>query len=262
MIDQATAGDRDTPVLVGKDLVKEYPSEGTTVRALDGIDINVGAESFTAVMGPSGSGKSTLLHVLGTLDRPTSGEVILEGEPMSSLSDKRLSAARRQKIGFVFQFFSLVPVLTAEENIALPAIIDGKSKAHWSDRLEELLERVGLQDRRSNLPSQLSGGQQQRVAIARALFLRPTVLLADEPTGNLDSKTGLDILRLLKDLQQESAQTVVMVTHDPKAAAFGDDVLYIKDGKIAANLDLRKMGAGGGEERSQSVFTWLQTVEA
>ncbi len=249
-------------VLAGRDLVKEYTTEGTPVRALDGISIDVPKGSFLSVMGPSGSGKSTLLHVLGTLDAPTAGEVFLDGQPMSALKDKALSLARRHKIGFVFQFFSLVPVLSAEENIALPAIIDGVRPSGYKDRVEELINVVGLGDRRANLPSQLSGGQQQRVAVARALFLRPAVLLCDEPTGNLDSLRSLEILNLLKDLQTNQGQTIVMVTHDPRAASFGDEIIYLRDGRIAERFDPSRSRVKRGEDRAQSVLAWLQTVEA
>jgi len=250
------------PVLAGLDLVKEYTSDGTPVRALDGISIDVPRGAFISIMGPSGSGKSTLLHVLGTLDAPTSGEVFLEGQPMSTLKDKALSLARRHKIGFVFQFFSLVPVLSAEENVALPAIIDGVRPNGYKERVEELISVVGLGDRRSNLPSQLSGGQQQRVAVARALFLKPAVLLCDEPTGNLDSRNSLEILNLLKDLQTNHGQTVVMVTHDPRAASFGDEIIYLRDGSIAERFDPSSVKRKRGEDRAQSVLAWLQTVEA
>lgn len=248
----------ESVVLIARDLVKEYGGNGAAVRALDGVSLDVKRGGFISVMGPSGSGKSTLLHVMGALDRPTSGDVSIENEDLARLSDKALSLVRRHKIGFIFQFFSLVPVLSAEENIALPAVIDGDGKSEYSKRVDELLELVGLDDRRANLPSELSGGQQQRVAIARALLMRPSILLADEPTGNLDSKTGLEILQLIKRLQSEEGQTVVMVTHDPRAAAFGESIVYLKDGRIGARLELSE---AGGDDPAQAVLSWLQTVE-
>lgn len=248
----------ESEVLTARDLVKEYKGDGSPVRALDGVTLGVKRGSFISVMGPSGSGKSTLLHVMGALDRPTSGDVAIEGRDLSRLSDKALSLVRRHKIGFIFQFFSLVPVLSAEENIALPAIIDGDGKSEYTNRVDELLGLVDLTDRKGNLPSELSGGQQQRVAIARALLLRPSILLADEPTGNLDSKTGLEILQLIKKLQSDEGQTVVMVTHDPRAAAFAESIVYLKDGRIDARLEVAE---AGGDDPAQAVFSWLQTLE-
>ncbi len=245
-------------VLAARDLVKEYTSGQGTLRALDGVSLDVERGRFLSIMGPSGSGKSTLLHLLGGLDGPTSGDVLLEGAPMSGLSDKQLTLARRHKIGFVFQFFNLVPVLSVEENIALPAVIDGKRPREYAERLERVMQLVGLTDWRTNLPSEISGGQQQRVAIARALFGEPAVLLADEPTGNLDSKTGQEILELLKNAQTDLGQTVVMVTHDPRAAAFADEVILLQDGRIADRHEV----TGGGEERAAAVFAWLQAAGA
>jgi putative ABC transport system ATP-binding protein len=245
-------------VLAAQNLVKEYTSGTGTLRALDGVSLDVPRGRFLSIMGPSGSGKSTLLHLLGGLDAPTSGDVLLEGAPMSGLSDKQLTLARRHKIGFVFQFFNLVPVLDVAENIALPAVIDGKKPKEYAERLERVMQLVGLTDWRTNLPSEISGGQQQRVAIARALFGEPAVLLADEPTGNLDSKTGIEILELLKNAQNDLGQTVVMVTHDPRAAAFADEVILLQDGRIAD----RHLVHGGGDERAQAVFAWLQAAGA
>ena len=256
----------NTLALAARDLVKDYVTGSTTVRALDGVSLDVPHGRFIACMGPSGSGKSTLLHLLGGLDSPTSGEVLLEGEPMSKLSDKELTLARRHKIGFVFQFFNLVPVLSVEENIALPAIIDAKRPKEYRARLEEVLQLVSLAEWRTHLPSEISGGQQQRVAIARALFAQPAVLLADEPTGNLDTKTGTEILGLLKTAQQNLGQTVVMVTHDARAAAFADEVVLLDDGKIADRLDIDSHvehdGAAGGDGRAQAVLAWIQAAGA
>ena len=210
-------------------------------------------------MGPSGSGKSTLLHLLGGLDSPTSGDVVLEGKPLSGLSDKEVTLARRGTVGFVFQFFNLVPVLTVAENIALPLVIAGRSPDSYRERLAEVLEQVGLTDVADKLPSQVSGGQHQRTAIARAIFPSPAVVLADEPTGNLDTRTGHQILQLLKDLQTTHGQTIVIVTHDPRAAAFGEEVIYLEDGRVRSNLALK---ARGGEQRASSVLAWLQKLGA
>jgi putative ABC transport system ATP-binding protein len=252
-------------VLAARDLVKEYVTGSSKVIALAGVSLDVPRGRFLAVMGPSGSGKSTLLHLLGGLDAPTSGEVLLEGRPTSKLSDKELTLARRHKIGFVFQFFNLVPVLTVEENIALPAIIDAKKPKQYRGRLEEVMSLVGLTEWRDHLPSEISGGQQQRVAIARALFTEPTVMLADEPTGNLDSKTGTEILKLMKHAQEELGQTVVMVTHDARAAAFADEVVLLLDGAIADTLDIGvgvRAGVAGGDERAAAVLSWIQAAGA
>jgi putative ABC transport system ATP-binding protein len=261
------------PILSARDLVKEYKSNGSSMRALDDVSIDVEPGRFISVMGPSGSGKSTLLHLLGGLDAPTSGEVLLEGRPLSGLDDKEITLARRGSIGFVFQFFNLVPVLTVEENIALPKVIAGEAPATYRERLDAVIERVGLDDCRTKLPSQISGGQQQRTAIARAIFPEPAVVLGDEPTGNLDTRTGRQILELLKSLQAEHGQTIVIVTHDPRAAAYGDEVIYLEDGQIRSRIDLSKRpaagarsrdgsAAGGGEARAQAVLAWLQKLGA
>jgi putative ABC transport system ATP-binding protein len=249
-------------ILEGIDLVKEYSTGKTTVRALDGVSLSIERGSFTAVMGPSGSGKSTLLHLLGGLDSPTTGEVVLDGTPMSKLSDKELTLARRHKIGFVFQFFNLVPVLSVEENIALPAVIDGKRPKEYRDRLDRVLDVVGLTAWRTHIPNEISGGQQQRTAIARALFTEPAVLLADEPTGNLDTKTGTEILELLKDAQSDLGQTIVMVTHDPRIAAFADAVVLLQDGRITGHLDVQEAAGVGGDARAAAVLSWLQASGA
>ncbi len=248
-------------ILAARDLTKEYRTNGTATTALDGVSIDVFEGRFTSVMGPSGSGKSTLLHLLGGLDGPTSGEVFLDGKPLSGLEDKEMTLARRGSVGFVFQFFNLVPVLTVAENIALPKVIAGEDPAGYRSRLDDVIEQVGLADCAKKLPSQISGGQQQRTAIARAIFPNPSVILADEPTGNLDTRTGHQILELLKDLQTEHGQTIVIVTHDPRAAAYGDEVVYLEDGRIRETLDLTKKRRGG-DVRAQAVLTWLQKLGA
>jgi putative ABC transport system ATP-binding protein len=200
------------------------------VEALRGVSLDVVSGGLTAVMGPSGSGKSTLMHILAGLDGPTEGTVEIAGQNITRMSDNELTRLRRRHIGFVFQFFNLLPMLSAEENVVLPLSIAGeKPDRAW---LEQLLSDVGLQDRRTHRPSELSGGQQQRVAVARSLVTRPTVLFADEPTGNLDSTTGMEILELLRASVDERGQTIVMVTHDPRAARFADRVLHLADGEI------------------------------
>ena len=264
---------KPAPILSGRELVKDYQTNGTHTRALDGVTLEVAAGGFVSVMGPSGSGKSTLLHLLGGLDAPTSGDVLLEGKPLSGLSDKDVTLARRGSVGFVFQFFNLVPVLTVSENIALPLVIAGERPDSYRSRLDDVIQRVGLEDCVDKLPSQISGGQQQRTAIARAMFPEPAVVLADEPTGNLDTRTGRQVLELMKTLQVEHGQTIVIVTHDPRAAAFGDEVIYLEDGKIRSRIDLSKRrtsrngktsrdGARGGEQRAQAVLAWLQKLGA
>ena len=217
-------------VVSARDLVRRYGQGDTLVEALRGVSLDVTAGGLTAVMGPSGSGKSTLMHILAGLDQPTEGTVEIAGENITRMGDNELTRLRRAHIGFVFQFFNLLPMLSAEENVVLPLSIAGeKPDRAW---LEQLLSDVGLQDRRKHRPSELSGGQQQRVAVARSLVTRPTVLFADEPTGNLDSTTGMEILELLRASVDERGQTIVMVTHDPRAAKFADRVLHLADGEI------------------------------
>ena len=215
-------------------VTRRYGDGESAVDALRGVSLEVPAGQFTAVMGPSGSGKSTLMHLLAGLDRPTAGSVRIAGEEISSMPDRRLTKLRRQHIGFVFQSFNLLPTLTAEENITLPLAI-ARAKPARED-LDALIARVGLEDRRDHKPAELSGGQQQRVAIARALIGRPTVLFADEPTGNLDSAAGTDVLALLRDAVVLDGQTTVMVTHDPRAAAAADRVLFLADGRLVGDL--------------------------
>jgi putative ABC transport system ATP-binding protein len=222
-----------TPVSA-HDVTRRYGAGDTAVDALRGVSLEVKSGELVAVMGPSGSGKSTLMHILAALDTPTSGHVSIAGQDVASLSDSDVTLLRRRHIGFVFQFYNLLPMLTAEENVLLPLSIAGTKpdKAFF----EELIRRVGLKERRKHRPSELSGGQQQRVAIARALVARPTVVLADEPTGNLDSTTGNEILDLLRAATEEYGQTTVMVTHDAGAAAIADRILFLADGLIVDEL--------------------------
>jgi putative ABC transport system ATP-binding protein len=220
------------PVIEAENLQKNYRLGENEVQALAGLDFQVQKGEFVAIMGPSGSGKSTLLHLLGGLDKPSHGEITLAGMQLSLLNDNEVTLARRHQVGFIFQFFNLVPTLTAEENILLPIIIDGKNPVAHRPYLEDLLTLVGLQDRRHHRPDQLSGGEQQRVSIARALITKPAIILADEPTGNLDSKNGTAIIELLARSCQELDQTIIIVTHDPKAASYAQRVVFLKDGHI------------------------------
>jgi putative ABC transport system ATP-binding protein len=221
-------------VVSAVDVTRRYGEGATAVDALRGVSLDVGSGQLVAVMGPSGSGKSTLMHILAGLDKPSSGSVTIAGEEITEMADASLTRLRRRHIGFVFQFFNLLPMLSAEENVTLPLAIAGeKPERKW---LDELLGTMGLSERRSHRPSELSGGQQQRVAIARALVSRPTILFADEPTGNLDSKTGGEILELLRSSVDTYGQTTVMVTHEPRAAAIADRVLFLADGLIVREL--------------------------
>jgi putative ABC transport system ATP-binding protein len=221
-------------VVVASDLTRRYGEGETAVDALRGVSVGIQPGKATAVMGPSGSGKSTLMHILAGLDRPTSGEVQIAGQSIGRMNDNALTKLRREHIGFVFQFFNLLPMLSAKENILLPLTIAGeKPEDGW---FEQLVSDVGLTDRLAHRPSELSGGQQQRVAIARALVSRPTVLFADEPTGNLDSATGAEILELLRRSVDEYGQTIVMVTHEARAAARANRVLFLADGEIVREL--------------------------
>jgi putative ABC transport system ATP-binding protein len=221
-------------VVVADDVTRRYGEGGTAVDALRGVSLAVDQGKLTAVMGPSGSGKSTLMHILAGLDKPTTGTVEVSGTEITTLKDSDLTKLRRRHIGFVFQFFNLLPMLTAEENITLPLSIAGEKPD--AEFFRGLIEKVGLADRLHHRPSELSGGQQQRVAIARALVSRPTVLFADEPTGNLDSATGSEILTLMRDSVDSYGQTTVMVTHEPRAAAIADRVLFLADGLIVRDI--------------------------
>jgi putative ABC transport system ATP-binding protein len=249
------AAERETAVpsavVAARALSRRYGEGETAVHALRDVSLDVDRKKLTAVMGPSGSGKSTLMHLLAGLDRPTAGEVFIDGNNVTTLNDTELTKLRRQHIGFVFQFFNLLPMLTAEENVTLPLSIAGeKPEKDW---LEQLLNDVGLSDRRDHRPSELSGGQQQRVAIARALVSRPTVLFADEPTGNLDSKTGGEILELMRDSVQSYGQTTVMVTHDAHAATIADRILFLADGQIVKEL---------GPSSQSEILTALSELES
>jgi putative ABC transport system ATP-binding protein len=220
-------------VVVAHDVSRRFGEGDTAVDALAGVSTGFDRDRFTAIMGPSGSGKSTLMHILAGLDKPTLGTVELDGVDITKLDDGELTKLRRDKLGFVFQFFNLLPVLTAEENLVLPLSIAGhKPDRQWVDTL---IRTVGLEDRRTHRPSELSGGQQQRVAVARALVTKPAVVFADEPTGNLDSKSSEDVLRLLRQAVDDFGQTVVMVTHDPAAAAHADRLITLQDGRIAGD---------------------------
>ena len=222
-------------ILETKDLRKVYGTGDTAVRALDGVDLTVEHGEFVAIVGTSGSGKSTLLHMLGGLDRPTSGSVLVDGKDIFSFKDEALTIFRRRKIGFVFQSYNLVPVLNVQENIVLPIQLDGRrvDKAF----VRQIVRTLGLEERLEALPSQLSGGQQQRVAIARALATAPAIILADEPTGNLDSRTSQDVLGLLKITSQKFSQTIVMITHNEEIAQMADRILRIEDGRIVSGRD-------------------------
>ena len=217
-------------IVTATDLHRRYGEGDAAVDALDGVTVSFERGRFSAIMGPSGSGKSTLMHILAGLDRPTSGSVELDGVEITSLDDGDLTKLRRDKLGFIFQFFNLIPVLTAEENIVLPLSIAGrKPDEEW---LAQLIQTVGLDDRRTHRPAELSGGQQQRVAVARALISKPAVVFADEPTGNLDSKASEEVLQLLRHSVDDFGQTVVMVTHDPEAASYADRLVVLRDGRV------------------------------
>jgi len=226
-------------ILQTEGLRKQYEMGGHTVNALAGIDFVVEKGEFVAIMGPSGSGKSTLLHLLGGLDKPSDGEVILAGQRLSILNDNETTLVRRHNVGFVFQFFNLLPTLTTEENVALPLIIDGQNLRKHQQRIDELLELVGLTDRLGHRPDQLSGGEQQRVAIARALVTEPAIVLADEPTGNVDTRTGRAIMDLLRESCDVLGQTIIVVSHDPRAAAYADRIVFLRDGRISVQLTCR-----------------------
>jgi putative ABC transport system ATP-binding protein len=215
-------------------LTRRYKMGDAFVDALQGVDLEIVRGEFVALVGPSGSGKSTVLNLIGGLDRPTAGEIWIDGKELSASDEKALTHHRRQHVGFVFQSFNLLPRLTAEENVALPLMFGGVPEKERRARAKELLEQVGLAERLTHRPTQLSGGEQQRVAIARALVGQPALLLADEPTGNLDTTTGVEIMRLLKELNQEHGLTLLVVTHDPEVAAFADRVVRLRDGQVDA----------------------------
>src|SRR5512147_2616346 len=227
-------------MIVLKNVSRTYSHGTREIRALRAVSLRIGKGEFLSVMGPSGSGKSTLLNIIGGLDQPTSGEIFIDNVPLHGISDDELTLIRRRQVGFIFQFFNLLPVLTAAENVALPLLLEGIPFAKVRPKAEELLAKVGLAERREHRPEQLSGGEMQRVAIARALVTGPSVLLADEPTGNLDSRTSAEIFGLLKGLHDEG-QTIVMVTHDPKAASYGTRVITLQDGCVAEDATTEGM---------------------
>ena len=245
-----------TSILEAEALKKTYTMGEHEVKALAGVDFCVEKGEFVAIMGPSGSGKSTLLHLLGGLDKPSDGEVTLAGQRFSILSDKEATLVRRHNIGFIFQFFNLLPTLSTDENVALPLLIDGQNLRKHQSRIDAMLELVGLAERRHHKPDQLSGGEQQRVAIARALVTEPAMVLADEPTGNLDSKTGTVIMELLRRSCDELGQTVVIVTHDARAAAYADRVVFLADGRIRTVIDHE-----GNTDVGQRLRAILETME-
>jgi putative ABC transport system ATP-binding protein len=223
-------------------LTKVYGDAAHPVHALNGVNLSVEAGEFVAIMGPSGSGKSTLLYLLGGLERPTSGTVWLRDADLSKLDDDALSRRRRTDLGFVFQFFNLIPVLTARENVAMPLILDGVPRAEALQRADESLSKVSLADRGTHRPAELSGGQQQRVALARALVTKPALILGDEPTGNLDSRSSDEVVQLLRRAVDDWKQTIILVTHDPRIAAYADRIVFLKDGQIADENQLKGQG--------------------
>ncbi len=241
----------DAPALETRDLTKVYGEGETAVHALDGVSIEIALGEMVAIMGPSGSGKSTLLHLLGALDTPSSGQILLGGRRYDGLDDGELTRLRRDRIGFVFQFFNLLPALTAEENALLPALIAGRRDEETRRRARALLERVGLGPRAEHLPGELSGGEQQRVSIARALLSSPEIVLADEPTGNLDTRSSGEVLELLRELNEAEDQTLVIVSHDPEAAATAGRVIFLRDGKVAGEV------TGGSRQQVIEAFSAL-----
>lgn len=220
------------PIIETKGLCKTFTLGEVSVEVLKDIDLVIHEGEFVSIMGPSGSGKSTLLYLLGGLDKPTSGSVRIKGKELAMMKDREESILRRREVGFVFQFYNLVPNLNVEENIMLPVLLDGKRLKAYREKLEEILGTVGLSDRRHHTPRELSGGQQQRVAIARALINEPDLILADEPIGNLDSKTGMDVMALLQRINQEKGKTIVQVTHSKEAASYGQRIINVRDGKV------------------------------
>lgn len=229
-------------ILRCENLTKVYGEGNTAIKALDNISFSVEKGEFVSIVGPSGSGKSTLLHILGGVDQPTEGKVFINGTDIHGLSEDKLAIFRRRQIGLIYQFYNLLPVLNVDENIVLPHLLDGRKLD--KERLDDIVERMGLTDRRNNLPSQISGGQQQRVSIGRALFNHPTIVLADEPTGNLDRSTGAEIIRLLKESNRSQKQTLLLITHDERIALQADRMLYIEDGRITRDERIRVLGGG------------------
>jgi putative ABC transport system ATP-binding protein len=245
-----------TPALSTRELTKVYGEGETAVHALAGVSLEIERGEMAAIMGPSGSGKSTLLHLLGALDTPSSGEIQLAGQRYDGLDDGELTRLRREKIGFVFQFFNLLPSLSAEENVLLPALIAGRRDVQMRRRATELLGRVGLAERADHLPAELSGGEQQRVSIARALLTEPEIVLADEPTGNLDTRSSGGVLQLLSELNESEGQTLVIVSHDPAAASTARRVVFLRDGRLAGEVK------GGSTDRVVAALTELDSSTA
>lgn len=243
-----------TSILKAVALTKTYGDGGVEVPALKEANLEVFEGEFVAIMGPSGSGKSTLLHLLGGLDYATSGRIFIRDIELTGLSDKQLTLVRRANVGFVFQFFNLLPTLTAEENILVPMAIGGKPAQGWQEKLDTLFKLIELEGRRYHRPDQLSGGEQQRIAVARALITDPAIILADEPTGNLDRRHGREILELLKRSATDMHQTIIMVTHDPAAAAYADRVIFLSDGAVVKELKL------GGDDDIEAIITGLKEL--
>ncbi|MEE0693283.1 MAG: ABC transporter ATP-binding protein [Lachnospiraceae bacterium] len=229
-------------ILRCENLTKVYGSGDTSVRALDGVTFSVEAGEFVSIVGPSGSGKSTLLHILGGVDKPADGKVWIGGTDIHSLSENRLAVFRRRQIGLIYQFYNLIPVLNVEENIVLPHLLDGRKLDR--ERLDQVVKSMGLEDRKYHLPKQLSGGQQQRVSIGRALYNHPAILLADEPTGNLDRRTGEEIIAIMKRANREMRQTQILITHDERIALQADRMIWIEDGRILRDERIRVIGGG------------------
>ena len=227
-------------ILRCENLTKTYGEGNTKIKALDNVSFSVEKGEFVSIVGPSGSGKSTLLHILGGVDKPTEGKVFIEGTDLHGLKEDKLAIFRRRQIGLVYQFYNLMPVLNVDENITLPHLLDGRKLDQ--ERLDNIVEYLGLSERRNNLPSQLSGGQQQRVSIGRAMFNRPAIVLADEPTGNLDRKTGEEIMKLLKASNRDHKQTLILITHDESIALQADRIIYIEDGKLTRDERIRVLG--------------------
>ncbi len=244
------------PLIQTENLTKIYGKGDTAVVALDHVSISVNPGEFVAVMGPSGCGKSTLLHLMGGLDRPTEGNVMIDGKALASLSDDALTRIRRRQIGFVFQFFNLIPILSSVDNAALPLVLDGKNSAASKQQATAWLQKVGLGARLNNSPDQLSAGQQQRVAIARALITEPMIVLADEPTGNLDSHASDEIAGLLHQVAKDWGRSVFMVTHDPRIAAYADRIIFLKDGKVVSETRLE----GKKDGNAQVVASALKAI--
>jgi len=244
------------PAVLIDDLRMTYGAGAAATRALDGVDLVLSRGEFVAIMGPSGSGKSTLLHIVGALETPTGGHVEIAGRRLDGMGERELTALRRDHIGFVFQFFNLLPSLTALENVLLPALIARRLDRAHRERGRALLDRVGLGERAEHVPSELSGGEQQRVSIARAVLMSPELLLADEPTGNLDSRAGAEVLRLLRELNRDEGNTVAMVTHDPAAAAIADRIVFLRDGHVAGEV------SGGDTQRVIESLASVHSVAA